>query len=435
MTPESPKPNNRRAFLKTTASGLTLAAMIGPASRSVPGANNLINIGVIGVGGRGTSLVRELVDRKDCKVVAVCDVYEKRVKRAMGICGGEGYRYHQDLLDHPDIDAVFIATPDHWHAPVAIDALKAGKDIYLEKPMTRTAEDAKKLWEVWRKTDRVLQVGVQGTSSDHWWKARQVIESDMIGPPVWVQASCSRNCGTEGEWNWKIDPEASPDAPGDANVDWNTWLGNAPRRPWTPDRFFRFRKFWDYSGGIATDLMYHRLAPLNIALGPDFPWRVVGTGGVWIQHDTREVPDTFFLNADYPREYSINIVSSMANDVGVEDIIRCLKGTIYVEKDHLVLEGNGPYIDEFKKKYGHERVWVELEPRADHTTNFLDCVRSREKPDLDCDTAFKVMVAIAMSVESYRKSDFLYYDDRSLRVTSHPVRLASQIPRDTNPVD
>ena len=257
MTLESPPSNNRRNFLKITASGLTLAAMVGPASRSVPGANDLINIGVIGVGGRGTSLVEELVDRKDCKVVAVCAVYEKRVKRAMGICGGAGYRYYQELLDRPDIDAVFIATPDHWHAPVAIDTLKAGKDVYLEKPMTRTAEEAKRLWEVWRKTDRVLQVGVQATSSDCWWKARQVIDSDMIGKPVWAQASCSRNSGDRGEWNWDIDPEASPDATGDANVDWKTWLGNAPRRPWSPDRFFRFRKFWDYSGGIICDWGTH----------------------------------------------------------------------------------------------------------------------------------------------------------------------------------
>ncbi|MFH1743872.1 MAG: Gfo/Idh/MocA family oxidoreductase [bacterium] len=428
---------NRRSFLKTAAAGITAAAMTGPASSRVLGANNRINLGVIGTGGRGTAILGELVDRSnkegDCQVLAVCDLYEKRVRRAKGICGGDGYRYYQEILDRPDIDAVFIATPDHWHAKTAIDSMEAEKDVYLEKPMTRTAEEAKKVWEVWKKTGRVVQVGAQGSSHDQWWQARMVISSGMIGKPVWAQASAARNSGTRGEWNWGIDADASPDAPGEANVDWKTWLGTAPRKPWDPDRFFRFRKFWDYSGGIATDLLYHDLAPLNIALSPQFPWRVVGMGGIWVQHDTREVADTFFMNVDYAQEYSINLPSSMANDVGVDNIIRCLKGTIFFEKDHLEVVGNGPYKEEFKKQYGSEKVNIPYENRPDHTTNFLDCVRSREKPHLDCETAFKVMVAIAMSVESYRQSKVLYYDDRRLRVTTRPIQLASQLPRDSSP--
>ena len=423
--------------MKAAAAGVTLAALAGPASSRVLGANDRINLGVIGTGGMGTGHVHELTKRSkekgDCHLVAVCDVYERRLRRAKEICGGDAYRYYKELLERPDIDAVYIATPDHWHADTAIDAMEAGKDVYLQKPMTRTAEEAKRVWEVWKKTGRVLQVGAQGTSQDRWWQARRVVLSGMIGKPVWAQAAYARNSGTEGEWNWPIDPDASPDAAGEANVDWKTWLGSAPRRSWDPDRFFRFRKFWDYSGGIATDLFYHKLAPLTIALGPEFPWRAVGMGGIWVQHDTREVPDTFLMTVDYAQEYSINIASSMANDVGMEDIIRCLEGTVYFRRDHLEVVGNGPYKEKFKEKYGSDVMNIPYEKRDDHTTNFLKCVRTRGTPHLDCETGFKVMVAIAMSVESYRTSKVLYYDDRSWRVTTKSIRLASQLPRDTSP--
>src|SRR5205085_7462015 len=219
----------------------------------------------------------------------------KRLKMAKEAAKCDGHLDYRELLQRKDVDAVIIATPDHWHAPMAIEALKLGKDVYLEKPMTHTVEEAKEVYETVKKTGRVLQVGSQTTSSDQWWKARKAIQDGMIGKLLMSQGSYHRN-SSEGEWNWPINSEAGPDAKGDDFIDWQMWLGSAPKRPYNADRFFRFRKYWDYSGGIATDLFYHVMAPLNISWGEaQFPYPVVGTGGTYRFKDEGEAPDTFML--------------------------------------------------------------------------------------------------------------------------------------------
>ncbi|NDD65656.1 MAG: gfo/Idh/MocA family oxidoreductase [Acidobacteria bacterium] len=259
----------RRDFVRTIglAAGAT-AALRHNVLGDVIGSNDKINIGCIGVGGRGTSVMKWAMEAGKTthpnKIVAVCDTYQKRVNNAQKISGAElGTLDYREVLARKDIDAVIIATPDHWHAPIAIEAMRAGKDVYLEKPMTRTVEEGKRVYEATRATGRILQVGSQTTSSDQWWKARKAIEDGMIGQLLMSQGSYHRN-SVEGEWNWPIDPKAGPDAKGEDYIDWKMWLGNAPKRSYDADRFFRFRKFWDYSGGIATDLFYHVVAPLNI---------------------------------------------------------------------------------------------------------------------------------------------------------------------------
>ena len=161
---------------------------------------------------------------------------------------------------------MIVATPDHWHAKIALEAMDKGKDVYLEKPMCHTNEEIKQLVNTVHETKRVLQVGSQTTSGDQWWKARKAIADGMIGEMVMSQGSYHRN-SIEGEWNYHIDKEAGPDGKGDNYIDWKMWLGPAPKRAYDADRFFRFRKYWDYSGGIATDLFYHVVAPLNICWG------------------------------------------------------------------------------------------------------------------------------------------------------------------------
>jgi len=292
---------DRRDFLKSvSAAGITLgAASFALASRTgskmsggrVVGSNDRINIGVIGVGGRGNSDGRNFArygeQTNACQIVAVCDVYEKRKRVAAERFKCQGYLDYREILARPDVDAVIIATPDHWHAKIALDAMDHGKDVYLEKPMCHTNEEAKQLVNTVKETKRVLQVGSQTTSADQWWKAKKAIADGMIGQMIMSQGSYHRN-SVEGEWNYTIEKEAGPDGKGDNYIDWKSWLGPAPKRPYDADRFFRFRKYWDYSGGIATDLFYHVVAPLNICWNePQFPHKVSASGGIYVFKDER----------------------------------------------------------------------------------------------------------------------------------------------------
>ncbi|MFI5169817.1 MAG: Gfo/Idh/MocA family oxidoreductase, partial [Vicinamibacterales bacterium] len=286
----------RRDFVKLA--GATSAATLGlsrRASASGAAANDSIQVGLIGAGGRGRSLLRWVMEtggqipatpqpgqrsetmkppdpQLAAQVVSVCDVYVRRRKAAEEMAKCSGVADYREMLDRADVDAVIIATPDHWHARMAIEAMEKGKDVYLEKPVTLTIPEAREVAQAVRRTGRVMQVGSQTTSSDQWWKARKAIQDGMIGKLIMSQGSYHRN-SERGEWNWTIEPGAGPDGKGDDYIDWKMWLGKAPERPFDADRFFRFRKYWDYSGGIATDLFYHVVAPLNICWGEaQFPW-------------------------------------------------------------------------------------------------------------------------------------------------------------------
>ena len=404
----------RRDFLKGSAAagtaigfGLMESGAVMAAPR-VLGANDRILIGMIGVGNRGNHHLQDLLKKsKDPTfkhaIVAVCDVYEARKQRAKDATGGEVYHDYRKLLERPEIDAVVIATPDHWHARMAIDAMEAGKDVYLEKPMTYTWQEAKEVAAVTARTKRVLQVGAQSCSGDQWWQARKLIQDGAIGKVLWTSSSLSRN-STRGEWNYAIDDGASPD-----NLDWKAWLGSAPKRPFDKERYFRWRKYWDYSGGIATDLFYHQLSHLQIALGPEFPSRVSAGGGIYVQPD-RDVPDTFHMIVDYPSKHSIVLCSSMANRQGVTELIRGHEATIYFEDPGVVVRPE----DEFKDQ--RTEVKVTREPRAEHMQNWLECIRTRNKPHLDADTGYRIMTAIALGVESYRKEKVMRFDPEHERV-------------------
>ena len=424
----------RREFMKRslTAAGAGVVLTSRNVHAKVIGAAERVAVGFIGVGGRGSDLLRwvmEITKAKDnAQIVAVSDVYRKRLRQAMETANRQGHLDYRELIARKDIDAVIVATPDHWHAPIAIEALKAGKDVYLEKPMTHTAEEARQVYETVQKTGRVLQVGSQTTSSDQWWKARKAITSGMIGQLLMSQGSYHRN-SVEGEWNYPIDQSAGPNGKGDDYIDWKMWLGSAPQRAFDADRFFRFRKYWDYSGGIATDLFYHVMAPLNICWGEaQFPHKVVGTGGIYVFKDGREVPDTFMLAADYPAGHSVVLSSSMANSTHIPGLIRGHEGTILMVPDGR-FEGRVEYITvtperiarkAFAEKYGTIEIKLEAEPREDHMSNFLRCVKTREKPVLDALTAYKAMVPIYMSVKSYREGKVLFFNEQTQQITDQP---------------
>jgi predicted dehydrogenase len=227
-----------------------------------------------------------------------------------------------------------------------------------------------------------------------------------------------------GEWNYKIDDEGTPE-----NIDWKLFLGPAPKRDFSADRYFRWRKYWDYSGGIATDLFYHRLAPLEYAIGADFPLRVTANGGIYV-HKDREVPDTYSTNVEYERHYAL-LSASMASAAGNQGMppiiygheasIQFLPGMVAVLPEH-----------QFRKKFeaasGKRELIIPVEQESideDHTSDFLDCVRSRKKPVFDAYMGYQIMTAIDLGVQSYRRNKLMAFDPkREIVVDQAPVRPA-----------
>ena len=242
---------SRRSFVRASALAAGAVALGALTNSRAAGANDRIRIGVIGVGGMGTGHVGSLVgksDQENIQVVAVSDVYQRRITRAKNICKGEGYPDYRRLLERQDIDAVLIATPDHWHAKISMDALAAGKHVYCEKPMTHTVEQAVALRDAVKRSGKVFQVGPNATANDSYWKARAAIAAGRLGKVTWAHGSYNRNARIcLFNEHQKIDPGAGPDKGGEDYINWDMWLGHewgmAPKIPWTPEHFFRFRKY------------------------------------------------------------------------------------------------------------------------------------------------------------------------------------------------
>jgi predicted dehydrogenase len=450
----STDPFDRRDFLKRTG-GLSAGAVLASKAFSkannkvnpsrVLGANDRINIGLIGCGGRGSgdaASFKQFADENNnaCQIVAVCDVYEKRKRKQAEKYNAKGFLDYRELLALSEVDAVIVATPDHWHARIALDAMDAGKDVYLEKPMCHTNKEVKQLIDTVRESKRVVQVGSQTTSADQWWKAKKAIADGMIGKMIMSQGSYHRN-SIEGEWNYPIEADAGPNGKGDNYIDWKMWLGPAPSRPYDADRFFRFRKYWDYSGGIATDLFFHVVAPLNICWDkPQYPVKVTASGGKYIFTDDREVPDTYHLMAEYAEGHSLVLSSSMANSQHIPGLIRGHEGTI-IMVEHGMFEGSTPDIvvrpekvrikgEEGRHtfpdyKFGSDEIRIPVEQKdmmQAHINNFLGCMRTREKPHLDVETAAHAQILINLSVESYREGRVKYWNEKDWKSEDKPVK-------------
>ncbi|MDB5306749.1 MAG: hypothetical protein JWO38_951 [Gemmataceae bacterium] len=422
MSPTTP---SRREFFQAAAGGSLL--LTAASAGRVLGANDRLNMGVIGCGGMGTGHLNGLVKRAEAdkvRVVAVCDVYQRRLTRAKSISGAEAHLDYRKVLDRKDLDAVLIATPDHWHGKISVEAVEAGKHVYCEKPLTHTVEQAIAVREAVRRTKKVLQVGPNATASDGYWQAGEAVRAGRIGPVTWAQGSYNRNARTcLFNTHQKIDPTAGPGKDGDDYIDWDMWLGHkyglAPRIDWNPEHFFRFRKYWPYNGGVATDLLYHKLAPLLITLaGPDgaYPLRVNAAGGQYVEKDGRDIPDTFLLTIDYPQEFSVLLVSTLTNDAQLPDRVYGKHGTLDIEGEPR-LRFNGDFKEEFKAKNGgQEEARLAIKPRRDMVGNFLDVIRGNGTLHCNVELGAATMVAIKLGVEAYRQRKTMTWDAKTERV-------------------
>jgi predicted dehydrogenase len=271
------------------ADEFTRAERVSPADK--------IRLALIGAGGQGMSDTREALKVPGVELVAVADLYDGRLTRSKELWGNQLFttRDYREVLARPDVDAVVIATPDHWHMRISTDAMNAGKDVYCEKPMVQHLDQGKQVIETEKKTNRIFQVGSQRVSSIVYKKAKELLSSGAIGELNMVEAWVDRS-NAIGAWQYSIPPDASP-----ATVDWDRFLGNAPKRPFDPVRFFRWRNYRDYGTGVAGDLFVHLFSGLHFIVGTTGPTRVMATGGLRYWNDGRDVPDVMLAMCDYPK--------------------------------------------------------------------------------------------------------------------------------------
>jgi predicted dehydrogenase len=285
----------------------------------MPAANDSIQIALIGAGGMGSGDARMASSIPGVKLVAACDIYDGRLARAKERWGKDLFttRDHREILHRPEIDAVIIATPDHWHKQISVEALEAGKHVYCEKPMVHAIDEGKAVVDAQKKSGKTFQVGSQYVSSLVYQKARDLLKTGAIGELNLVEAWLDRNTAI-GAWQYSIPLDAST-----SNIDWDRFLGNAPKRSFEPIRLFRWRNYIDYGTGVAGDLFVHLLSGLHTATGSLGPTRVYATGGQYFWKDGRDVPDLMLALLDYPKteqhpaftvSLKVNFESSLAQE-------------------------------------------------------------------------------------------------------------------------
>jgi predicted dehydrogenase len=304
----------RRQFLRASGAG-TLAAgaaatALAPTARAqspAGSAADAVGVGLIGVGIRGEILLRTTQAIPGTRIVAVADAYDGHFDRAKELAGPSlaTTRDYRAVLDNKDVQAVLIAVPDHWHVPMALDAMKAGKDVYLEKPMTHRWEEGKALIEAAKAHRRILQVGSQWDSMPANEQAIEIIRSGKLGKITLVDGRIHRNTPS-GAWYYPVPPDASPET-----IDWDRFIGPAKKVPFDAARFFQWRLYWDYSGGLPTDLFVHLITGTHTLTGAPMPSRVLASGGIF-NYPKREVPDQMTAIVEYP-DFTLTLTSTADN--------------------------------------------------------------------------------------------------------------------------
>ena len=376
------------------------------------GANDRLRIGVIGGGGNATGHMKRLMTMREddnIEIAAVCEIYQKRLDEAVERTGGKPHKDYRRLLDNPDIDYVLISVPEHWHGRMILDAADAGKHMYCEKPMTYAIDEGKKVVKKSKQTGVKMQVGVQGMSDDSYETAQRYIKEGALGKIVMAQIDYSRN-HLDDYWTKPFDEDVRPGE----NLDWDAFLGPAKKRPFDADRFFAWRRYWDYSSGIASDLFVHRITRIIKACGLTVPSRVVATGGKnCFTKSKAEIPDTFNMMVDYPEGISVLLVSSMANSAKVRHLIRGHEATLEFNKEGFIIEPEKEFADSRERivhtKTGAEDITL-------HHQNLHRAIRFGEPLKCDVELGFHGMLACRMAVESLRRKKYLAWDPRREKV-------------------
>lgn len=412
----------RREFMKAagvTAAGLAVGSTIAKSPvyavqpSRVIGANDRIVIGIIGPGGQGghhLNVIKGQPADANVAIGAVCDVWEKRrlaARDAAGLTDAKAYKDYRKLIADKDLDAVLIATPEHWHAQIAIDAMENGLHCYVEKPMCRTLDEVKALRAAALKTKRIVQVGSQGCTDTKWHVAAEQIKKGKIGKLVWSQGSYCRN-NPSGEWNYDIDPSANT-----GNLNWEMWQGKLPKIPWNPEHYFRWRKYQRYSAGILSDLFPHRLHPLMIAVGAEYPVQVATIGSL-IGKPDRDVADNTQILVRFANGSHMVIAGSTVNEQGLQDMIRGTKATIYFGGGKVQIMPERPFADEIEQE--DVPVVGPGEDIAEHQRNWFHCIRTNGVPNCNIDLASKVQTIVTLAEMSWKQKKLMNFDPVKMKV-------------------
>ncbi|MBI4892615.1 MAG: Gfo/Idh/MocA family oxidoreductase [Acidobacteria bacterium] len=411
-------------------------------------ANDNIQIALIGSGGMGQGDVRDALLIPGVKIVAAADIYDgRRKKMEESYPGIFTTRDHREVLARKDVDAVIVATPDHWHARISIDAMRAGKDVYCEKPMIQKVEEGKQVIAAQKETGRIFQVGSQYASALSFHKIRELISAGAIGELNMAEAWLDRNTAL-GAWQYSMAPNASPD-----NIDWDRFLGNAPKRPFEPIRLFRWRNYVDYGTAIAGDLYVHLLTGLHTATRSLGPRRIYSTGGIRYWHDGRETPDAQYGIIEYPKsdthpEFTfllrVNFKSSKPLEdfgfkfIGSEGTITTDVRTVTLKRqprekapgytvDTFSKPVRDQYLKEYFKKYPREKVSAsnlntnseqrfvsETDAHRLHMANFIEALRTRKPHFEDSTFGFRAAGPALLCNTSYYENHICTWDAQTM---------------------
>lgn len=444
----------RREFLRTAAAGSGIATSLlaaqAPQHHTVS-ANDKIQVALIGCGGMGQGDAHTSTSTGLTKIVAACDCYDGRLQHMKELYGADilTTKNYQEVLARPEIDAVIIGTPDHWHQKITIDALDAKKDIYCEKPMVQHIDDGMAVIEAQKRTNRILQIGSQRVSSIIYKKAQELFRAGAIGKLNLVEAWYDRNSAI-GAWEYTVPPDANTET-----CDWDRFQGRAPKTAWDPKRFFRWRCYRDYGTGVAGDLFVHLFSGLHFITGAIGPERVYATGGLRFWKDGRDVPDVLLGQYDYaesPNHPAFNLIvrtnfvdgareDSGFRFTGSEGIMTVGQNVTLTVPPPQMQPGYtiGTFSDAqqaaFLKSY-HAR-YPKVRPTAasmkasrdqtfeaprgysdhyDHHLNFAQAIRSRKPVVEDAVFGFRAAAAALLSNVSYFENRIVAWDPKAMKM-------------------
>ena len=446
---------DRRHFLQTAAKTATFAAAAtrlqplfaqaaAPAPRS---ANDTIQFALIGAGIKGQGNVKDALQVPGTKIVAAADCYDGRLTHSKELWGADVFttRDYREILARKDVDAVIIATPDHWHKQAAVDAMRAGKDVYLEKPMIHVFPDGPAIIEAARETNRICQVGSQRVSSILYLKAKELLAAGAIGKLNMVTARWDRNSSI-GAWNYTVPLDASP-----ATCDWPRFLGTAPKMAFSAERFFQWRKWKDYGSGVAGDLFVHLFSGTHFITGAKGPTRAMATGGLRFWNDGRDANDVLLALFDYQEGFNLSLHVNFVDGgeesegflfTGSEGLMEIDggKGTVTVSRTPLATEPGYTVstfandmqkqtIAQYRQKYavthpgGPPPQSVETfsappgySDSFDHFRNFFSAVRSRQPVVEDATFGFRAAGAALLANLSVERGSIVKWNPDAMKL-------------------
>ncbi|GHA38557.1 hypothetical protein GCM10007103_19940 [Salinimicrobium marinum] len=448
--------NNRRIFLKNLGIAGAAASVMPSLAFSAenkksefikrkvtgfPSAAKEIRIGLIGAGIMGSQDAETALSHDNIKLVAVCDLYTGRLDEAKAKWGEDLFitKNYSDLLNRKDIDAVIIGTTDHWHKQISIDALKAGKHVYCEKPMVHSVEEGHEVINAWKKSGKVFIVGSQGMSSLGNEKAKELLKEGAIGELNYAEGFWARNSPT-GAWQYHIPEDASP-----ATVDWKKYVANTEKRPFDAKRFFRWRNYLDYGTGMSGDLFVHLFSSLHFITDSLGPNQISATGGLRYWKDGREVPDVLLGMFDYPKTeahppFNLSLRCNFVDGTSGSTYLKLVgsKGSMDVKWDEVVVKRNentgqdDPFLAEQEKRENlrqpdRKKINPPLETvytaergykgaHYDHFANFFHAIRTNGTVAENPVFGFRAAAPALLCNDSYRQEKFIKWDPVNMKI-------------------